>query len=77
MNDCDMRWNVDAAVFLCSGKAKHVVIFVNGSAYCTKCIMAISQDIGDRELFHTGCLSSLDNPYKCNIMGCHAVKTEL
>ena len=20
MNDCDMRWNVDAAVFLCSGK---------------------------------------------------------
>ena len=76
MNDCNMRRNVDAAVFLCRGKAEHVVILVNRTTYCTKCIVAVCQDVRDRELFHTGCLGCLDNPYKGNIMGCHAVKTE-
>ncbi len=35
VNDCLMRWHVNTAVFFRAGKSKHVVIFVDGSTYCT------------------------------------------
>ena len=36
MDNCDVWWNIDSAVFLCCGKSEHVVIFIDGSAYCTE-----------------------------------------
>ena len=74
MDNCNVRWNIDAAILLCCGKTKHVVIFVDGSAYCTKGVVAVGQYIWQWEFFHSGCLCCLDNTNECDIMGCHCIE---
>ena len=51
MNDCLMRRYINATVFLCTGQAKHVVILIDRSAYCTKTVMTVCQHIGNRKFF--------------------------
>ena len=35
VNDCLMRWYIDSTVFLCTGKTKYMIVFIDGSPYCT------------------------------------------
>ena len=49
MDNCLMRRYVNTTIFLCTGETKHVVIFVDGSAYCTERVMAVGQYIWYRE----------------------------
>ena len=76
MNNCNVRWYINSAIFLCCGKAEHVIIFVDGSTYCTEGIVAVCKYIRDREFFHSGCLGCLDDSYKCDIVGSHCIEFE-
>ena len=77
MDDCLMRWYINTAVFFCAGQAKHVVIFIDRSAYRTKRVMAVCQDIWDRELFQSWSSRCLDNADKCNVMACQLIELDL
>ena len=48
-----MRGYIDSAVLLCTGESEHVVIFIDGTAYRTKGIMAVGQYIRHRELLQS------------------------
>ena len=49
VNDRLMRRYIHTAVFLRTGKAKHVVILIDGSAHRTQRIVAVRQHIRNRE----------------------------
>ena len=49
MNNSLMRRYIYTAVFLGTGKSKHVIIFVDCSAYRTKGVVAVGQYIWNRE----------------------------
>ena len=68
MDDCLMRRNINAAVFLGAGKTKHVVILVDRSTDSTETVVAVRQNVRDRELLQPRCTSGLNNSNKCNIM---------
>ena len=53
MDHCLMRRYIHSAVTLCTCKAKHMVILVNGSAHCTEGVMTVCQHIRDWELFQS------------------------
>ena len=53
-----------------------MVVLVDGSAYCCQAVVAVGQDIGQRELFHTGCFGRLDDTDKGDIMGGHRIKAQ-
>ena len=63
-----MRRNIHAAVSFGTGQPKHMVVFVNGTAYCTQAVMAVGQHIWNRELFQPGSAGRLNNSYKCDIV---------
>ena len=50
MDNCLMRRYINSAVLFGTGETKHVVIFIDGSAYCTEGVMAVGQYIWYREL---------------------------
>ena len=72
-----MRRYINTAVFFCTGKSKHMVIFIDRSAYCTQRVMAVCQYIGNREFFQTGRSGRLNNSYKGNIMRCQFIEFNL
>ena len=53
MDDCLMRRNIYAAVFLCASQSKHMVIFIDRTAARTKRVVTVCQHIRDRELLKT------------------------
>ena len=77
MNDCDVRRNIDAAVFLRCGKAKYMVIFVDRSADGTQRVMAVGQHIRNWKFFHSGRFCRLNDTYKRDIVGRHCIKFQL
>ena len=77
VNDCLMRRNIDAAVFLSTGKTKHVIVLVDGSTYCAETVMTVCQNIWDREFFQSGCTRCLNDSDKCNIVRCQFVELDL
>ena len=74
MDNCDVWWYVDSAVFLCCGETEHVVIFVDSSAYCAEGVMAVCKYIWKREFFHSGCFGCLNDSYECDVVGCHCIE---
>ena len=68
MDNCLMRWYIDSTVFLCTSKPKHMIIFIDRSTHCAERIMAVRQDIRNREFFQAGCSCRLNDSNKCNIM---------
>ena len=77
MDDCLMWRYVNAAVFLGTCKSKHMVIFIDRAADCTKTVVAVRQYIRNREFLKSACSCSLNNTDKRNIMGCHLVELDL
>ena len=71
-----MRRDIDAAVFFRGRQSEHVVILVDGPADRAQRIVAVGQDIGQREALHSGSSGRLNNTYKCNIVGSHGVKSD-
>ena len=76
VNNRLMRRNIYAAILLCTGQSKYMVILVNRTAYCTKGIVAVCQNVGHRKFFQSRRSCRLNNSYKCNIMGSQLVKTD-
>ena len=37
--------HIDAAIFLCSAKAEHVVVLIDGAAHCAQRVVAVSHSI--------------------------------
>ena len=77
MNDRLMRRHIDAAVFLRTGQAKHVVILIDGPADGAKTVVTIRQNIGNRKLFQPAGSGCLDDSYKGNIMRSQFVEFNL
>ena len=69
VNDRLMRRNVYSAVFLGTGQAKHVVIFIYGTADRTQGVVAVGQHIRHGELLKAGSTRCLYDPHKGDIMG--------
>ena len=76
MDYADVGRNIDSAVFFSGGKAEHVVILIDGAAYRAQGVVAVGQDIGQRELFHAGSSGCLDDTYEGNVVGSHGVETD-
>ena len=76
MDNADVRRNIDAAVLLSSREAKHVVIFVDRAADRAQGVVAVGQNIGQQELFHSGSSCCLDDSYESDVMGCHRVEPD-
>ncbi len=76
VNNCYMRWYKNSAIFFCCRKTKYMVILIDCSAYCTKGVVAIGENIRDRKLFHARCLGCLNNTYKGNIVAGHGIKLD-
>ena len=72
-----MRRNIDTAVLLRTGQSKHVVIFIDRTADCTQRVMAVGQNIRDREFLQSGCSRSLDDSDKGNVVRSQLVKFDL
>ena len=53
VDNCLMRRYINSAIFFSTGKAKHMVILVNGSSHCTKRVVAVGQHIRHRKLFQS------------------------
>ena len=77
MDNCLMWRNIDTAVFLGTGKTKHMVILINSTANCTEGVVTVCQNIRYRKTLQSGSTCSLDNSYKSNIMGCQFIKFNL
>ena len=68
MDHRHMRGNIDPTVFLRSGKAEHMVVLVDGTAYGTEGIVAVGQHIGQWEFLHSRSFCRLDNPDKRDVV---------
>ena len=53
MDNCLMRGYIDTAILLCTGKTKHVVILIDGSAYRAQRVVAVGQNIRHRKLLQS------------------------
>ena len=67
---------IDAAVFFCTGKPKHMIIFIDRTAYRTQGVMTVRQHIGNRKTIHSGSPGCLDDSHKGNIMRSQFVKLD-
>ena len=74
VDNCDVRRNIDSAVLLSRGQTKHVVILVDGSAYRAQRVVAVGQNIGQREFIHSRSSRCLHDADKSNIVGSHGIK---
>ena len=72
----NVRRYIDTAVLLCRRKPKHMIILIDGAAYCAERVVTVRQYIGNRKLLHPGGFGCLDDPHKGNIMGSHTVKAK-
>ncbi len=77
MDNSQMRRNKDAAVFLCSGQTKAVIILVDSAANRTKAVVAVGKNIWHREFFQPGCAGRLDNVDKGDVVAGHGIKLDL
>ena len=77
VDDCLMRRYIDAAVPLCAGETKHVVILIDRSADCAKGIVAVREYIGDREFLQSRSSRCLNNADIGDVVRRHFVKFDL
>ena len=77
VDDCLMRRNIDAAVFLCAGQSEHVVILIDRAAHCTETVVTVCQNVRNRKFLESRSTRCLDDPDECNIVGRQLVKLDL
>ena len=76
VDDRDVGRDIDAAVFLRRGQAEHVVVLVDGAADRAQGVVAVGQDVGQRELLHAGRLGGLDDADERDVMGGHRIELD-
>ena len=72
-----VRGYVDAAVVLCGGETKEVVVLVDGAADGAQGVMAGGEHVGHGELLKTARLGGLDNAHVGDVMAGEAVEGDL
>ena len=77
VDDRNMGRNEDAAVLLSSGKAKDVVVLVDGAAHGAQRVMAVGEHVGQRELLHARGARRLDDADKGDVVARHGVEANL
>ena len=77
MNHGDVGGNVDSAVLLGSGEAEHVVVLIDGAAHRAQGVVAVGQNVGERELLHPGRLGGLHDANKGDVVAGHGVEFDL
>ena len=65
---------VYTAVFLCGGKTEYVVILIDGSANGAKAVMAVGENVRNRDFLKTGCACGLNYTYIGNIVRCKSIE---
>ena len=74
---CHVGRNVDAAVFMSGGQGEFVVILVDGAADSAEAVVAVGQDVGQRELLHAGSAGRLDDADIGDVVAGHRVELQL
>ena len=74
MDDRDVGRDVDAAVLLRGGQAEHVVVLVDGAADRAQGVVAVGEDVGQRELRHARSLGGLNDADKGDVVGRHGIE---
>ena len=77
VDDGDVRRDEDAAVLLGRGKAKDVVVLVDGAAHGAQRVMAVGEHVGQRELLHARGARRLDDADKGDVVARHGVEANL
>ena len=77
VDDGDVRRNEDAAILLGRGKAKDVVILVDGAAHGAQRVMAVGEHVGQRELLHARGACRLDDADKGDVVARHGIEANL
>ena len=77
VDDGDVRRDEDAAVLLGCGKAKDVVVLVDGAAHGAQRVMAVGEHVGQRELLHARGARRLDDANEGDVVARHGIETNL
>ena len=77
VDDGDVRRNEDAAVLLGCGKAKDVVVLIDGAAHGAQRVMAVGEHVRQRELLHARSARRLDDADKGDVVARHGVEANL
>ena len=77
VDDGDVRRDEDTAVFLGRGKAKDVVVLVDGAAHGAQRVMAVGEHVGQRELLHARGACRLDDADKGDVVARHGIEANL
>ncbi len=77
VDDGLMRGYVDAPVLLGRREAEHVVVLIDGAANRAEAVVAVGQDVGNRELLEARSPRRLDNAYICNIVAGQLVELDI
>ena len=77
VDDGDVRRNEDAAVLLGRGKAKDMVVLVDGAAHGAQRVVAVGEHVGQRELLHARGARRLDDADKGDVVARHGVEANL
>ena len=77
VDDGDMGRNEDAAVLLGRGKAKDVVVLVDGTAHSTQRVVAVGEHVRQRELLHARGARRLDDADKGDVVARHGIEANL
>ena len=77
VDDGDVRRDENAAVLLGRGKAKDVVVLVDGAAHGAQRVMAVGEHVRQRELLHARGARRLDDADKGDVVARHGVEANL
>ena len=74
VDDGHVRRDIDAAVFVCGGEGKLMVVLVDGAADRAQAVVAVGHDVGQRKFFHAGGAGRLDDAHVGDIVAGHRVE---
>ena len=77
VDDGDVRRDEDATVLFGRGKAKDVVVLVDGATHGTQRVMAVGEHVRQRELLHARGTRRLDDADKGDVVARHGVEANL
>ena len=66
-----------AAVLLGGGQAKHMVVLIDGTAYGAEAVVAVGEDVGQRELPEAAGAGGLDDAHIGDVVGGHGIELDL
>ena len=76
VNDGDVRRDKDAAVLLCGGQAKDMIVLVDGTAHGAQGVVAVGEHVGYGELGHSRGLGRLDHAHIGDVMAGERIEAQ-